>query len=239
MAVPEMKLVLDSLVVKREGWSLSVNGTFLPGVHLVSGDVGSGKSTLAQIIAGFQKPAHGTVSREGISKVMLSMQHPEYHITGLTVEKECASWGLNAPDILASAMLSGKEEESPFTLSRGELKRLHLACVLERATDLLLLDEPFSSLDCAEKERVCTRINQKHYGITIIFTHEQTTFPRVDHIWEICQGCLVDCGDMPGALERWQHAPARIQDLIRAHNGPRNLTTRDILEAAWQTHESG
>ena len=56
MAVPEMKLVLETLVAEREGWSLSANATFLPGVHLVSGDVGSGKSTLAQIIAGFEKP---------------------------------------------------------------------------------------------------------------------------------------------------------------------------------------
>ncbi len=198
MAVPDMKLVLEALVAGREGWSLSATATFLPGVHLVSGDVGSGKSTLAQIIAGFQKPVHGTVSREGIQQVMLSMQHPEYHITGLTVEKECASWGLDAPSILASVKLSGKEEMSPFSLSRGELKRLHLACVLERASDLLLLDEPFSSLDCAEKERVCTRIDQNHHGITIIFTHEQTTFPRVDHIWEICGGCLVDRGDYAG-----------------------------------------
>ena len=87
--------------------------------------------------------------------------------------------------------------------------------------------------------RYPTHEDQNRHGITIIFTHEQTTFPRVDHIWEICGGCLVDRGDMPGALERWQHAPALIQDLIRAHKCPRNLTPRDILEAAWQTHESG
>jgi energy-coupling factor transport system ATP-binding protein len=167
------------------------------------------------------------------------MQHPEYHITGLTVEKECASWGLNAPDILANAKLLGKNEDSPFTLSRGELKRLHLACVLERASDLLLLDEPFSSLDCAEKERVCSLIDQKRQGITIIFTHEQATFPRVDRIWEIDRGNLVDCGSLPGALGRWRHAPVLIKNLIRAGACPRNLTTRDILEAAWQTHGSG
>ena len=36
----------------REYWSLSAQGTFGEGIHLVSGDVGSGKSTLALLLAG-------------------------------------------------------------------------------------------------------------------------------------------------------------------------------------------
>ena len=79
-------------------------------------------------------------------------------------------------------------------IRRGELNRLHLACILAKNHDLLLLDEPFSSLDCEEKAKLCARIGKMSRGITIIFTHEQEILPRVTRIWEIVDGMLVDCG---------------------------------------------
>ena len=98
-----------------------------------------------------------------------------------------------------------------MSLSRGELNRLHLACILAKNNDLLLLDEPFSSLDCEEKAKLCTRISQKSKGITIIFTHEQEILPRVTRIWEIVDGMLVDCGTLPDAFLKWHQVPSTIE----------------------------
>ena len=230
-----MKISLQEIRFACGSWRMSAEGTFLPGVHIVSGDVGSGKSTLATAIAGLTEPTGGVITGEGISSKMLSFQFPEYHVTGFTVEEECRSWSRDPDRVLAECRLGGRSGSSPLRLSRGELKRLHLACVLAGTYDLLVLDEPFSALDVAEKERICRAISSRTNGITIIFTHEQAVFPRTDYLWEIQEGRLRYRGAVPGALPAWQHAPAAIRDLIAAGKCPHNITTGDLLEAACRT----
>ena len=139
-----MKLILNRVRFVRGEWSISVQGTFTEGIHLITGEVGSGKSTLALVLAGLLTPATGTVVHENISSLMLSFQFPEYHITGTTVTEECKSWGQDPAKVLGAAHLQGKDNASPLMMSRGEIKRLHLACVLAGEYDLLILDEPFS-----------------------------------------------------------------------------------------------
>jgi energy-coupling factor transport system ATP-binding protein len=187
------------------------------------------------MMAGLLSPVAGTIVREDIVSSLISLQFPEHHITGTTVAEECLSWGLDSTSVLSSVHLMDKQDRAPLSLSRGELKRLHLACVLEKKCDLLLLDEPFGSLDASEKERVCRQISQKTSGITILFTHEQTTFPRVDHLWEIEQGQLSDCGEMPDALFRWHHAPALIKKLISSGRILNNISPEDLEEAVCRT----
>jgi energy-coupling factor transport system ATP-binding protein len=230
-----MRAVLENTCFSRDLWSLSAQGIFTEGTHLVSGDIGSGKTTLALMIAGLLAPSYGTVERKGISSLMVSFQFPEYHVTGATLRAECLSWGLDPSVILPATNLAGKENLSPMQLSRGELKRLHLTCVLSRQYDLLVLDEPFSSLDCVEKERVCDAISRRTNGITIIFTHEQEQFPRVDFIWEILNNSLHCRGAVPGALHSWEHAPEIVKRLIELGKRPDNITRKDLLEAACRT----
>lgn len=230
-----MRIVPDDCCLAREHWSLSARGIFSEGIHLVSGDVGSGKTTLALLLAGLLEPTSGTVRREGISSLMVSFQYPEYHVTGMTVRDECRSWGVDPAALIPAANLTGKEDISPLRLSRGELKRLHLACVMAGSYDLLVLDEPFSSLDCREKERVCTELSLRKKGITVIFTHEQSIFPRVDAIWEISDGMLHSRGRLPGALPHWEHAPALVKQLIARGKVPANISPSDFREAACRT----
>ena len=215
----------------RRDWSLAAQGIFYEGVHLVTGDVGSGKSTLALVLAGLFSPACGTVERHGIASQMMMFQSPEYHITGSTLDGECRSWGADTAGVLASAGLAGRNDEDPLRISRGELKRFILACVLSRPYDLLILDEPFSSLDCREKERLCRTLSSRPAGITILFTHEQAFFPRVDRIWEISSGKLWDRGRMPEALARWEHAPRMVKKLVEKGTIPANISHADLREA--------
>jgi len=230
-----MKVSLTGVRAVRGDWSLSAEGVFEEGIHLVSGDVGSGKSTLALLLAGLFPPAPGTIEREGITTTMIAFQFPEFPVTGQDLVTECTSWGVDPVAVLASAGLTGRETANPLSLSRGELKRLVLACILAKDHDLLILDEPFSSLDCTEKERLCAVLSGRKTGITIIFTHEQAHFPRVDRIWEIQDGALHDRGRLPAALGCWDHAPRIVKNLIARQKIPENISQADLLEAACRT----
>jgi len=231
MGVPMASITLNRVSAVRDRWSLSASGTFNEGVHLVSGEVGSGKSTLALMMAGLFPPSGGDIGKEGITTSMLSLPFPELHVTAISVAGECASWGVDPGEILDAIGLAGKKESSPLSMSRGELKRLHLACVLAKDYDLLLLDEPFSSLDCEEKVKLCKRIGQQSQGICVIFTHEQNILPRVTRIWEIVDGMLVDCGTPPDAFTHWHHVPPVITKLTALGARPDNISPDDFLEA--------
>ena len=227
-----MNVRLSGAVVNRGNWSLFADGVFDEGIHLVCGDVGSGKSTLALMIAGLLPPDTGTIGNSSIRSHIISFQFPEYHITGQDLAEECRSWNLDPAVILDAAGLAGREQTNPLDLSRGELKRLVISCILAREYDLLVLDEPFSSLDCFEKARLCSVLSERRNGITVIFTHEQSLFPRVDRIWEIEQGVLHDRGGLPDAVFRWKHAPAIVKDLVGKGKIPANVSRADLLEAA-------
>ena len=232
MDVRLMKIILNGAYAIRDHWSLLASGTFDEGIHLVSGEVGSGKSTLALMMAELFPLSGGFMGKSEISSCMLSLQFPELHVTGRTVEEECASWGTSADEILAGSGLTARKDASPFSLSRGELKRLHLACVFSKEYDLLLLDEPFSSLDCQEKTKLCSAFEGKSRGITVIFTHEQNILPRVDRIWEIADGRLSDCGSPPDAYEHWHHVPPLVKKLTALGSRPGNISLKDLQEAA-------
>lgn len=225
-----MKLSLDRIVVNRGEWHCSADGTFLPGIHLISGRVGSGKTTLAGIMAGVLNPSEGETIREGISSCMLCQQFPEYHITGHTLAREAESYGIASEKALDIAELSGRGEEDPFSLSRGELRRFQIACLSLRDWDLIVFDEPFSALDCQEKQKERRRISTLSSRIVIVFTHEQRYLPKTDYLWEMRDGVLNYLGRVPEALPLWETAPVHVRMLLSKGIIPANLTEEDLTE---------
>ncbi len=232
-----MQLALEEVILSRKNWSLSAHGTFCEGIHLITGRVGSGKSTLAQAIAGLTEPASGKIVLHGIHRHTLSMQFPEYHTTGHLVRDEIRSWGLEPGKICMEAGLMGREYERSFALSRGELKRLHMSCILAGTRDLLILDEPFSTLDPEWKHRMCRKILSHHPPVTLIFTHEQAVLPRVDYLWELREGSLHALGPVPVAIASWQGAPRYIEEVLKCGVVPDNITIEDAEEALCRMHD--
>lgn len=230
-----MRVELEDLCFSRGPFTLRGSGTFDPGVHLVSGPVGSGKSTLALLLALLLRPGSGAVRRVGVSSALLLLQFPEHHITSPTVAEEVRSWGLIPDDVLAQADLSARADDDPFHLSRGELKRLTLACTFMRNPDLLMLDEPFSSLDCTAKRKACRMIEERDAGITIIFSHERAVLPRVDALWEMEGGALTALGRVPDAIPRWRHAPPYLRYALDRGARPRNIRLQEAREVLCRT----
>lgn len=233
-----MRVRLAGVRLSRGDFCLEADAVFGEGIHLVAGAVGSGKSTLALILAGLIAPDGGSVIREGTGAPMLSLQFPESHVTAGSVEEEVRSWGLEPAGVLGDAGLAGYAQAPPLGLSRGELKRLELACVFARAGDLLILDEPFGSLDCGRKRDLCNRLCDRKRGITIIFSHEQHVLPAVDELWEMRAGRLVHHGRVPGALEAWgESAPPHIRWAMNRGINPSNIRIEDVEEAACRTSD--
>lgn len=231
-----MELSCEGVAVRRGSIEIRVSGSFGPGLHLVSGAVGSGKSTLAALASGLLMPSEGVVNRKGVNTSMLSFQFPEWALTGNTLGEEIASYGLDPDEVLAGAGLLGREKDDPFSLSRGELKKLNLACVMGKDWDLLILDEPYGAMDCDGKKQVCRWIDQKRSRIIILCTHEQHILPRIDTLWEFEHHHLVCRGKVPDSLCSWKLAPFGIKTLLARGIVPANISEEDIREAACRIH---
>lgn len=136
------------------------------GLTAVLGKSGSGKSTLLHMIAGLAEPDGGTVILNGRTlnglppqerRVAMMFQDlallPHLNVwqnaaLGLTLrgtDKPTAK--ARALAVLADLDLAEAAERKTDTLSGGEKQRTALARALTAAPELLLLDEPFSSLD--------------------------------------------------------------------------------------------
>ncbi|MBP2132791.1 energy-coupling factor transport system ATP-binding protein [Methanomicrobium sp. W14] len=228
------EIVLNNLVIKKGDFVSFSDGVFRSGVHVVTGPVGAGKSTLSMALSGVLKPQNGKISFFGIGSTLLSMQFPEYHLTKLTVENEIKSWGLSPEKVLEAACLQNKMHCDPMNISRGELKRLHLLCVLSKKADLLILDEPFSALDPVWKEKLCT-FSFSRSSITVIFTHERSVMPKADYIWKITGGKLRFVGKIPECLHEWDDAPEYIIFALKKGVIPKNIRFSDTVEALCRT----
>ncbi len=232
-----MKLSLIGIEKSHGGWKCAAGAVFPPGVHLITGRVGSGKSTLALLAARVIKPDQGIVQYEGINSHTLSFQYPENHVTGSSLEEEASSYGVEPDQALELMGITTGKIQDPFRLSRGELKAFHLACLFLRQWDLLILDEPFSALDCRGKMTVSRHISKRKEEIILVCTHEQHFLPRTDYLWEMQSGLLTYLGPVPEAIPSWQSATGPVRSL-RAHGIiPANLTWQDMLEAACRIHD--
>jgi energy-coupling factor transporter ATP-binding protein EcfA2 len=226
-----MQVILEHVQVQRGAFNLRADGIIREGIHLIWGSVGSGKSTLALLLAGCLAVREGAITRSGIVTTRLSLQFPEYQVTSRTLVGEIQSWGGEVDRVLTAIGLTDRAKEDPLTLSRGELKRLQLACALQSSPDLLLLDEPFSALDCRERENAIQVIQRRRTGITILFTHDPGILPRIEYLWELEGGELRYRGKVPEAFSHWSSPPAYMRFLLEAGVIPKNLAFDDLQEA--------
>ncbi|NBB91496.1 MAG: ATP-binding cassette domain-containing protein [Spirochaetes bacterium] len=151
---------------------------------ILAGRNGAGKTLLARCLAGIVLPDEGSIRHEGASPALV-FQDTRSQVLGQTVSDDVAlgprSAGLSHDDIeqrVAEALdrtgLSEMRRRDPFTLSGGEQRRLSIAAMLAMRPTLLILDEPFSSLDFEGVKSVLSVLLELHgegCGISVI-THD-------------------------------------------------------------------
>lgn len=160
------------------------------------GESGSGKTTLLRLIAGLEVPTSGEIALGGRRVAGTStFLPPERRRVRLVFQESTLFPHLNVKanvafaleavsrreradrigEILSLVELDGLAERFPHELSGGQRQRVEIARALVSKPELLLLDEPFSSLDVSLKRRVredVARIVRRTATTTVLVTHD-------------------------------------------------------------------
>jgi putative spermidine/putrescine transport system ATP-binding protein len=202
-----------------DGFSLDVGeGEFI----CLLGPSGCGKSTALRMIAGFETPDEGDIAIDGTSILavppnrratsMVFQSHALWsHMTvfgnvafGLKLRRlPRATVATEVAGVLALVGLTGMEGRYPRQLSGGQQQRVALARSLVLKPKILLLDEPFSSLDAHLRVRLRDELKaiQRRLRLTTIFvTHDQEeALTLADRIVVMNRGAIEQVG-APGEV---------------------------------------
>jgi NitT/TauT family transport system ATP-binding protein len=152
----------------------------------VLGPSGSGKTTLLRILAGLIKPTSGSFlfgqgEQPSIGMVFQGSNLMPWRtvIENIKLPLEVknmdeATARAKTHEMIALVGLQGFEDSLPRDLSGGMAQRVAIARALIHDPDLLLLDEPFASLDAMTRERMWTellRIWHARQKTVIMVTH--------------------------------------------------------------------
>lgn len=164
----------------------------------VVGPSGCGKSTLMKVVTGLWPPTAGAVIvsgrevsaplsiagmafqnptllpwRTALANVMLPLEIVEPHCSRL--KRERAAYLAKARDLLALVGLRGFEDHFPWQLSGGMQQRTSLCRALIHDPSLLMLDEPFASLDMFTREELWLALQELWMArrpTVILVTHD-------------------------------------------------------------------
>lgn len=186
----------------------------------IIGKTGSGKSTLVKHLNGLLKPDSGKVfidendiwkNKKTLKKarfdIGLCFQYPEYQLFAQTVLEDIAFGPINmgksdkeAMDLAKSSAKIMKIDEnilekSPFELSGGQKRRVAIAGIIAMDPKVLVLDEPFASLDPESVEELSDLLKDyiKNKDKTIVVvSHDMTRMANLcDRIIVLNDGKLV------------------------------------------------
>jgi molybdate transport system ATP-binding protein len=184
----------------------------------VFGKSGAGKTTLFRILAGLTVPDDGSIQvneslwydsknkinlspqKRGIGYVFqdfalfpnMSVKENLYYALGSKQEK---SW---VDELLEISGLTKLSSHSITNLSGGQQQRVALARALVRKPEILLLDEPLSSLDFETRSYLQDEILKIHrrFGLTtILISHDKEEIIKMsDYIFHLEQGDIIESG---------------------------------------------
>jgi molybdate transport system ATP-binding protein len=228
----------------------------------VVGPSGSGKTSTLRLVAGLWAPAAGLVSFGGetwyasASGVSLAPRDRSIGVVPqryalfphLTARQNVEAALLHLPRAqrapqaeaaLARAHVAGLEARYPHELSGGQQQRVAVARAIAREPRVLLLDEPFSSVDRSTRKHLYAELKRLHAELActvMLVTHDLDEAALLSsYLCLIRRGRLVQAGATQDVLARPESAEAaRLLDhgnifraSVASHDGPRGLTILD------------
>jgi len=221
--------------LRVEGLSKRFNPNLPPVVQAVSfglepgevfallGPSGCGKTTTLRLIAGFEPPDAGAVLLEGQPITHLP---PERRKIGfvfqdyalfphLSVQQNVA-FGLRGMDpkqrraraleVLQMVGMTVFKDRHPGELSGGQQQRVALARAIAPGPKVVLLDEPFASLDAglrqATRDEVRALLKENHIGVVLVTHDQEEALSFADRIGVMRSGKLEQVGTPEEVYER-------------------------------------
>lgn len=165
---------------------------------LITGDSGKGKTTYLHILGGLLKPTTGAIEIDKENMLVLSEKkldkfrgknigivlQKSHFVSALTVLEnlEMASWlatgkknSVRAKKLLEQLDVANQANKLPSQLSIGQQQRVSIARALMNEPKVLLADEPTSSLDDKNAEKVIellTSLSKEYKAALVIVTHD-------------------------------------------------------------------
>ena len=184
---------------------------------VITGPNGGGKSTLAKLIAGIEKPTSGqilyngqditnmTITERAKLGISFAFQQPVRFkgITVLDLLRIAAGKQLTVSDAcqyLSEVGLCAKDyinREVNASLSGGELKRIEIATVIARGTEVSIFDEPEAGIDLWSFKnliKVFERMQKKNHGSILIISHQERILNIADQIVVLANGQVSKIG---------------------------------------------
>jgi NitT/TauT family transport system ATP-binding protein len=189
------------------------------------GPSGCGKTTLLNLCSGWLEPTSGRVHRPGGVRMVFQQDGLFPWLTvgenvrlGLRHLADEASRNRQAESLLELIGLTAFRAHYPHQLSGGMRQRVELARALGGGTDLLLMDEPFSSVDYLTRLKLraeLARLLREQPRTVVLVTHD-----------------IEEAAQLADRVFVLSERPARIRDEVRLSvPRPRHATNPDVVAA--------
>ncbi len=203
------------------------------------GPSGSGKTSILRVVTELLEPLRGTVELEaGVRDVgflfqddaLLPWRTVRQNVAlGLRIRKVSASdVAVRVNEWLGRVGLAGFEDRYPAQLSGGQRKRAALAQILVLEPRLLLMDEPFASLDAIVRFRITQELMdwvEREHMTVLLVTHDlEEAISVSDSVY------VLDHGPRANIVARYQVDIPRPRQLFKARQHP---SFAPLLERLW------
>lgn len=210
----------------------------------ITGPNGSGKSTLAKIIAGIKKPTSGKIIFNGEDVTDLNITERAKRGMSYAFQQPVRFKGLNVKDLMTLA--AGKDSSFSDicdilsdvglcardyvnrnidgTLSGGELKRIEIAMVIARNTQLSIFDEPEAGIDLWSFQKlihVFEKLYKTNDKSILIISHQERILNIADKIIYL----------KDGVVERYDDRENILPELLKSTENAQCKVLTDKMEA--------
>jgi NitT/TauT family transport system ATP-binding protein len=203
------------------------------------GPSGSGKSSLLRVVIGLQQPLSGKIESEFVASDIGILFQDDALLPWRTARDNVALGlgfrGMDRRRALEAAAewldrfgLAGFGDRYPRHLSGGQRKRVAIAQAMALKPKLLLMDEPFASLDAIVRARISQEVvelvEREKIGVLLVTHDLEEAIALSDVVYLLSQG------PRARVTQRYPVPIPRPRDLVRAKTHP---AFAPLLEMLW------